>query len=408
MKILFNAFIVLLSITSFAQTQGLSIEQAVDFALKNNTNLKSVSYEAESQNLLKKTSFDLPKTDVRLMYGKFNGYSNDNNITITQIIPFTAFGSQGSLNKSRAIAGELKKTATENDLIYQVKQTYYQLAFNYSMRDLLIKQDSIFEGFYRSASLRYRAGETNLLEQTTAEVQRNEIKNRLQQNEVEINMLRTQLKTLLNSESLVELKEKGLTELEFKKLGDTLGYLTNPSLGYARQQIEVANGERKVEAAKFVPDLLIGYFNQTLIGSINPENNQIATNANRFSGIEIGLAIPLWFAPHHARVRAAASHHLAIESTYKNLEASIEGELQQASQRYLKNKNSLNYYHTSALPNSDLILKQSQAAFKGGDIEYAEYLLGLRNALTIKESYLQSLNEYNQSIIYIEYLTGNK
>jgi cobalt-zinc-cadmium resistance protein CzcA len=82
--------------------------------------------------------------------------------------------------------------------------------------------------------------------------------------------------------------------------------------------------------------------------------------------------------------------------------------MQQALQQYAKNKSSLQYYRTSALPNSNLILKHSQTAFRGGEIGYTEYLLGVRNAVSIRENFLQTLKEYNQSVIYIEFLSGNK
>jgi cobalt-zinc-cadmium resistance protein CzcA len=116
----------------------------------------------------------------------------------------------------------------------------------------------------------------------------------------------------------------------------------------------------------------------------------------------------LWFVPNQARIRAAELNKQAIQSNYRNYQIGLRGQIQQAIQQYRRSKSSLNYYQTSALPNADLILKQSQASFRGGEIGYAEYLLGVRNAISIKDGYFQTLNEYNQSIIYIEFLTGIK
>jgi cobalt-zinc-cadmium resistance protein CzcA len=78
----------------------LTLEQAIETALKNNGSVQAATYNVESQRALKKTGFDLPKTNVSLLYGQYNSYSkNDNNLTVTQTIPFTAFGSQGALNQ---------------------------------------------------------------------------------------------------------------------------------------------------------------------------------------------------------------------------------------------------------------------------------------------------------------------
>ncbi|MBK7651684.1 MAG: TolC family protein [Flammeovirgaceae bacterium] len=273
---------------------------------------------------------------------------------------------------------------------------------------LLLQQDSLYEGFLRSATLRYKTGETNLLEQATAETQRNEVKNQLRQNQSTITVFRTQLKTLLNSETLPEISENTLSELEFIETPDTTALAANPSLAFMRQQIEVAKSEKKVEAAKFAPDFLIGYFNQTLIDVPNTETGAIATSKDRFTGIQVGVSIPLWFVPHQGRVKAAEFNRQAAQSNYQYYQTTLHGQLQQAAQQYAKSKSSLEYYRSSALPNAELILKQSQIAFRGGEIGYAEYLLGVRNAISIKEGYLQTLSDYNQSIIYIEFLSGTK
>jgi len=403
--ILFN----LSSLIVFAQSDKLTLDQTLGVALRNNKGIQAASYEVEYQKQLKKTSFDLPKTDITLMRGQYNSYAkNDNNITVLQTIPFASLGSQGSLNRSLMASAELKKAATENELVYQVKQVYYQLAFTQSRHDLLLQQDSIYEGFFKAASLRYKTGETNLLEKTTAETQSNEVKNQLRQNEATALVLRTQLKTLMNSDVLPDIAENAFSEIEISESPDSAALALNPSLAFMRQQVEVAKSQKKVESAKFAPDLLVGFFSQTLIGAANSENGAIATSSDRFTGFQVGVSIPLWFVPHQGRVKAAAYNQQAAQSYYEYHQVTLNGQMDQALQQYAKNKSSLEYYRTSALPNADLILRQSQTAFRSGEIGYAEYLIGVRNGISIKEGFLQTLNDYNQSIIYIEFLSGNK
>ena len=410
MRIVILTLLGALTIVVHAQSAKLSIEQATEIALKNNESVKAASWEVEKQKQLKKTAFDLPKTDVSLLYGQYNSYAKkDNNITISQTIPFTALGSQGSLNRSLVTSVELRKAVTENELVYQVKQVYYQLTFVQARHQLLLQQDSIYEGFLKSASLRFSTGETNLLEKATAETQRNETKNQLNQINADILVLRMQLKTLLNSDTLPEISDENLSEIISKEVSDSSSALANPGLAYLRQQVDVAQNQKKVETARFAPDLKVGFFTQTLIDVPNLENNgRLATINDRFNGFHVGLALPLWFMSHQGRVKAAEFGKQAAQSNYQYQQVLVQGQLQQAIQQFTKSKNSLIYYTTSALPNAALILKQSQTAFKGGEISYAEYLLGVRSAISIKEGYLQTLNEYNQNSIHIEFLSGNK
>ncbi len=39
-------------------------------------------------------------------------------------------------------------------------------------------------------------------------------------------------------------------------------------------------------------------------------------------------------------------------------------------------------------------------------MDYLDYVLNLNRALAIRQSYLDALNSYNQTIISIEYITG--
>lgn len=400
---------ILLSVRVLAQENTFSLPAAIEYALKNNAGIRAVGYEVESQRQMKKVAFDLPKTDVTLLYGQYNSYAdNDNNITVTQSIPFSSFGSQGKLNRSLVASSELKKEYSENELVYQVKQAYNALAYAYSIHKLLLQQDSIFQGFYTAASLRFKAGETNLLEQTTAESQRNQAKIRIRENEGEIAVLRSQLKGLLNAQELPDIEDKDVTQIDVSIPFDTSILLANPSLAYVRQQIDVARSEKKVQAAKSAPDLLLGFFSQTLIGTPNPETGSIANSSERFTGFQIGISIPLWFVPHQGKIRASEYNKRAAEGNYESFKQKLKSQLDQAIQQLQMTKTSLDYYQSSALPNAELILKQTQTAFKGGEIGYGEFLLGLRNAIEIREGYLQTLYTYNQSVIQIEFLSGNK
>jgi outer membrane protein TolC len=400
--------LILCAVRMHAQPNTLSADQAIELALKNNARIHGVALELEAQEQLRKTSFDLPKTEFIFQYGQTNSYARDNNLLVTQNIPFTAFGSQASLNRSLVGSARLKKEIAGHELAYMVKQTYYQLAWSQAHLDLLKQQDTIYEGFLKSATLRFQVGESKLLEKTTAEVQRSEVQNSLHQTEADILVLKTRLQALLNIDFLPDIDRAPLAELTLKHGVDTGARVANPSLAYSQNQILVAKAQRKLETAKAAPDLLVGIFSQTMVGTFDPETGNVSTKSDRFTGIEVGLSIPLWFVPAHGRARSAALQLLASEKNYENDQKRFQGELQQALQQYTKFKSSLEYYLASALPNADLILKQSQTAFKEGEIAYSEYLMAVRQAIAIKESYLRTVNDYNQSIIYIEYLSGNK
>ncbi len=394
-----------------AQTNsGLTAQQVVDEALKNNAGLKAATYEVNYSKMLKGTSTDIGKTSISLMHGQYNSLNVDNNISINQSIPFpTVFSSQAKLNNALVKGSELKRQVTQNELVSQVRSGYYYLQYLQSEQKLLNTQDSIYSAFLKASEIRLKTGESNLLEKTTAETQLMEVKNLLAQNASDIRIYQLQLQTLVNSKSIVMINNETVSKLDLNLPSDSSAFNQNPALAYLKQQIEVSNKQKKVEAAKVLPDFNIGYFNQSLIGYQNINgSDQYFSGSKRFTGIQVGVSIPLWFVPSAARVKAAGVNQQVVQTNFEQYQVNIQGQYDQATQAFLKNKNTIVYYENSALPNADLLIKQADKAFKSGEIGYVEYLQGLKNALSIKSNYLRSLNQYNQSIITLEFLTGKK
>ncbi len=396
------------SFASYAQgPQQVSVDEAIRLAMENNKSIQAASLEVDYYKQSRRTSTDVGKLTATLMKGQYNSYASDNNITLTQSIPFpTVFTSQRALGNALIEGGQLKKAATENELAYQVKQVYYHLLFLKAKEILLTSQDSIYESFVKATDLRFKTGESRLLEKTTAETQRSEARNTLALTKSDVLIYEQMLKTLTASDISVLTKGDVKRQINLT-FGDTTYLNNNPQLRYLQQQVAIAEDERKVTSAKVLPDIVVGYFNQTLVGTLNAANEK-ATLDNRFDGFMIGLSVPLWFAPQTARVKAARINEERSQKTFEYNQALVAGQWQRAAQELVKNRSSLEYYESSALQNAELILRHSGMAFKNGEIDYTEFWLAIRNAIQIRDNYLNSLNNYNQSIINLEFLAGIK
>ena len=411
-KITVLLFALLMPVLSNAQTAHsvYSLQQITDEALKNNAGIKSASLEIDYNKALKQTATNIGKTNVSVMFGQYNSLNSDNNVSVSQSIPFpTVFTSQAELGNSQIKSSELKMEVSKNELIKELASAYYYLEFLYNQKKLLFRQDSIYSAFYKTAELRFKTGESNMLEKVTAETQLMEVKKLMAQNEADISAYQSQLQALMCSKNRVSINENSTTKLDIAISTDNTAVAKNPYLEYLHQQIEVNNNARKVEAASVLPDFTVGYFSQTLIGYQNINGNDQYFGANkRFSGFQVGIAIPLWFVPLTAKVKAAKINTEMSEANYNHTQSTLQGQYTVAIQNYLKNKNTVLYYEQNALPNADLIIKQANISFKNGDIGYVEYLQALKNALAIKSGYLQSISDNNQSVLLIEYLLGKK
>ena len=390
--------------------QILSLEQAMQTAVQNNYSIKAAQYNVDYNKTLKGTSTDIGKTSATLMYGQYNSYYNDNNFMISQTIPFpTTMHRQAQYYNASIKSAEYNKDMTENELLRNVKTAYYALQFSKARKSFLQTQDSIFVVFLKSADLRLRTGESNALEKATAESQLYEIRTLIAQNDADIIIYQNQLKTLLNSND--EITSQGITldKRTLSIVADSAALKSNPALRYFAQQVQVAQAAKNVERSRLMPDITLGYFNQSLYGTPNYQDPTIVANgSNRFQGVTVGVAIPIWAKPQLARIKANETYKNVAQANLDLYQKNLQGEYAQAYQSYLKFKNSLEYYESNALPTAAIITKNALANYQSGNIGYIEFSQGLNRALSIQTNYLDIVSQYNQSIINIEFLIGNK
>ena len=383
-----------------------SLDQVLEVALENNPNLKVAQFQTAREQALKGTSFNLPKTDLGVEYGQTNSIAdNDTRFSISQTFEFpTVYSRQSKLNSSKVAASKLRQEVVQNDLVAQVSSTYYRLWFLKSKGNVLQRQDSIYSRFSYAAQLRYDNGESNALELATANAELADINIMVQQNEAAIAEGQFTLQNLMNVDDAVEIETPKLEMKSAMEVSNTtdMNVSKNPLVSYYKQQIDVAENERKVASAKRLPDITLGYFNQSFIGT--GDAGTIYDAGDRFTGVQLGLSIPLWAKPHTAKITAAKIYKQETEAQLEVIENQTKSKLQSLFTELQKNLKNIEYYRKSGLPQSDVLFKTAQRGFEEGEIGYIEYVQGLNRALTIQVTYLDFLNQYNQTLINIEQL----
>ncbi len=387
--------------------QKLTLDQAVQSALQNNSGIKAAEYRIDYFKESKKTGSDIGKLSALWMHGQYNSLYQDNNLTLTQTIPFPGtIASQVKLGQEQVIGAQRNLSVQQNNLAFEVKTSYYQLLYQEALRKLLVRQDSLYADFAKASDVRYRTGESNLLEKTTAETQRLDAQNSLMMNGADIQISKTKLQALLKSDQLVDAADE-LKKRELPKELDSVSLQNNPDLKLLAQEVKVSQQLKRTERSRVAPDLMVGGFIQSLTGIQNINGQDIFfPRSKTFTGFQLGVAIPLWIKPNIARAKAASFQEESARKSAENFEVMLNGNYSQALRELDKNLASLNYYESSALKNADLILSQARKAFREGEIGYIEYLQALKSAIGIQSNYLNALNQYNQAVVKIEFLLG--
>lgn len=404
--------LLLLSLGSRAQVtsmQTVTLDQALQQATSRNAQLQIAGLGITQQQALRRTAYETGRLSAVATLGQNNSRHFDNNLTVTQTIPNpTLMRRLADLNDRAVSAREAGVLVTRNDVQYQVKSAYYDLNYLYQKSLLFRQQDTVLTEFVKAANLRFKVGETGSLEKATAESQLADQRVRLAQNEANVTASRARLQTLLYSPQPVEAVSQPLPKLTLTMATDSASLARNPLFGQLTQQIRVAEQNRLVEQARLKPDFIVGLFSQTLIGSQLINGNELYFGPGyRFNGGQVGVTLPLLGKAQKARINAARVGEQIAQTDLQNQRFALEQQLQQAIRQYEQYRDALTYYETNGLPQATLIQTNARRAFSSGDIGYVEFSLAIQQALTIRSNYLDLLNQFNQSILYINYLLGN-
>ncbi|MCX6287135.1 MAG: CusA/CzcA family heavy metal efflux RND transporter [Bacteroidetes bacterium] len=404
---------VLLALPGFtmqAQTRPpvMSLKQCIDSALVLSPSVKAVALEKDYYTAGKMAAIDIPKTEFGVIYGQSNSINNDDEFNIRQNIEFpTVYIHQKQIAKSQEQAAAFKLTQSKNELIFSVRMLYFELLCFNAERKLLNTRDSLYTLLEEAGDKRFRSGETGSLEKMAAQAARMQVHYLLRQNEAQWQGGLQKLKAMMNFKGSL-LPDTALSLQSFCSLcPDTSVFSGNPALEFLQQQTDVAVRQVKLEKAKLLPDISLGYFNKSLIGTqIVDGNDQNFTRSDRFSGISGGLAVPVFFGAQGYKIKAAGIERKISEQNYLQQKNELEAEYTSFLDRYRVEKEMLMYYGNTAVPHSSLMIANAGKSMAAGEIAYPEYLKLIESALEIRCSYIDIQKQYYNTISAIQLIQG--
>lgn len=406
------ALVLFISGNLFAQQPGnsrvsITLNDALDLALKNNPGIQSGRQLEQSSEALKKSFFEFPKTEIDYQYGQYNSFQKDNGFSIQQTIPFPSyFVAKNNLYRAELSGAKLTTQAIENDIKAEVKRQFYQLQYLLQCRLELRRLDSIYSGFVNAATLRFTAGESGLLEKTSAEAKYGELKLMISANQTETMATYYTLKSIMNitDSFTVNTTEKYLP-LTFSSSPDTSLIMENPSLQRLLQEPVIAEQNIKAEIAQTLPDIRIGYMNQSIIGyqNINGTESYFGSG-DRFTGFNAGLSVPLTFFSSHQKIKSFRYKKDALQKEAERGKVVLQTQMRNAYSDYLQHLTEYQYYMSAGNGNAETIIRSATLSYNSGETGYLEFAAALETAAGIRLNFLKCINEINQSIIEINYL----
>ena len=403
-KICMACLLVIININITNAQKSITLNQAIDEALKNNLSVKNQQLKIIYQQKINKTAASISQANLLNEAGQFNSIYYDTKLGITQSFNFpTVYIQQQKIVQEELKAASTSLAAKEIELSKNVKQIFYSILILQQKQKLLLQTDSIYVEFLKKSNLRLKTGESNGLENASAESMQGTIHLQLNgiNQEIEIALLKLQL--LLNTTDVVMPYAESLI-LKLNTTNDSSAFQNHPSLQLFFHQKKIAAGNTRIEKAKLLPEISIGYFNTSIKGT--GADNGFYTSSNRFHSIQFGVGIPLFFNAQRYRIKAACIQQQMANNNFKNYFNDLKNEWNTAWIRYYNNLQNIEYYEKKANPNANLMATTAQLQFNNGMINYLEWVMIMNQSIAIQNNYLESLQSLNESIITIQYLTS--
>ncbi|MBS1512217.1 MAG: CusA/CzcA family heavy metal efflux RND transporter [Bacteroidetes bacterium] len=400
----FFLLLVLFALPGLAATAQnvISLQAALDSALNQNPEILSAAFKTRAAKAFEQSAYDVPLTTAAAEYGGINSAFNDTKFSFAQTTSFpVVYKRQQEWLQAQTTVAAGNEIWMKAEVKKQVTLLYYELLVLQQRKQLLLYADSLYHIFAQKQQQRFKAGDANMLEQTTAETQLMQVNQQLKQLQVDFTIVQTQLSRWMHSSTLF-MPEAEDCKIPAPVTGSTVSAADNPAVQIKARLQQMAQKEIAVHQSRNLPQLSVGYNNQSIIGIQNINGaDKYYPSSQRFSSVWLGLNFPLFNKANKARIAASKLNYSAAVKDYEGAASQYENMYRQLMLRKENSAGQLQYFEQAALPQAAAITEHANLQFANGAINYLEWIMLINQAITIRSGYLNAITDWNNTIIEI-------
>lgn len=383
-----------------AQTP-ISLETAYEKAFNNNLNLKNGQLKIDYHDKIKKSYAVIDPLNISGEIGQMNSAYMDNKISASQTLRLPKFYNSQKMIleeewKNAALSLEVQKWQLKKEIAL----IYNNLNYLDEKQKILKKADSIYSNYYRRAEIRLNAGESNILEKTTAENYRSQAQMQLESLLKDRETLLYQFNYLINGSEIFT-NQKG--DFYNQNLFYDENFGGNPLfLKQLEQQKNIENARLEAEKAKLLPSFNVGINSMTMKGT--GANDKYYDGMHRFHSGLVGVALPIFNSAQKSVIEGQKINQQIAENNYEIAVRNFKSQYAQNYGEFQKLKSETEYYKTKGLKNAETIMFTANLLLKEGEIDYLEYTMLVNQSLDIQNKYVDAQKLLNEKIIELNSL----
>ena len=384
----------------FSQTP-ISLETAYEKALNNNLNVKSGQLRIDYQDKIKNSYAVMDPLNISGEIGQMNSAYVDNGISVNQTLRLPAFYK----SQKQVLLEEWKNAALTLDVQkWQLKREialiYNNLNYYDEKQKLLKQAQDIYSEYYKKSELRLKAGESNILEKTTAENYRSQAEIQIQSLLKDRDVALYQFNYLINDGEIYTNQKQDFYNMNFILDKNYTG--NSLVLKQLEQQKNIENAKLEAEKKKLLPSFNVGLKSMTMRGNGADDKNY--DGMHRFQSGVIGVGLPIFNSAQKSLIEGQKINQQIAENNYQLAVRNLKNQYAKTYGEYQKLKSEIEYYQTKGLKNAETIMFTANLLQKEGEINYLEYTMLVNQSLDIQNKYIDAQKLLNEKIIELNSL----
>ncbi|MER3329078.1 MAG: TolC family protein, partial [Candidatus Kapaibacterium sp.] len=281
---------------------------------------------------------------------------------------------------------------SELQLSQQVSNDWMKVAAAIRHYDFYRQFDSLFVGIRKTNSARYEVQDISGLEYSITKSKSNEIANQLQISKTEVEQSIIQLNKWLPDDNMyIANANTSIGNLESTDLELNQSHLL---LEYYKQNIAVSQSQLDMSYSDLYPKISGNYAIQEIQGQ------------SGFYSYQVGISFPLIFNTVSGDIGAAEQEYMIAEQTLEMKEMEFNANYKSQLLEMKKWETSFKYYENEAMPLVIDIKVKSFQRYKGGEIDYMDFVQSIREVIDIEANYINAMKNYYNSYLNLKYYTN--
>jgi outer membrane protein TolC len=392
--------LLIISLTSFAYAKPLSLNEAMEIALKQNPDILSVKAAWDSAKAKIPQSLSLEDPRIGLEYeqipsGSRNPEEGMKMYTAEQMIKFPGkiyAEYQTSVNETEmAEALYLEKVSSIKS---QVKSAYYDLFFMDRALETAREVKGLLYQAQKAAEARYSVGDVPQTDLLQANIEYLKTDNELANLRKEREVKELKLKSLLN-----RLDDSSIDPEPALYLPATIEAETTLKNAALEKNPELKNTKAEIKLKE--SGLLLSkleYFSDTSLG--------IRKRIDDGWDAMVSFSVPLYFWKQGSGVAQAGYDREAAQANFNNTKNMIVLEIKEAYVMADSSRRNMELYKKSIIPQSEQALKSSFSAYRTGKASFLSLLEIEKIYYEAKLKYFENQVNHGKALAELEKITG--